>query len=31
METTLSMDFVWITWILYGILEKFMISKARVC
>ena len=31
METTLSMDFVWITWILYGILEKFMTSKSRVC
>ena len=31
METTLIMDFVWITWILYEILEKFMSSKSRVC
>ena len=31
METTLGMDFVWIIRILYGILEKIMSSKPRVC
>ena len=31
MELTLGMVLLWTIWILYGILEKFMSSKSRVC